>query len=128
MITLLSGQTWGTVTAMFVAVTALGGVVYGAWSSRQAANRSTDIQGQAQVVDNYSQLVEDGRAARVELRARVEKMEDRMEKLEKRLADSERRYGMAIRYIRQLLGWIAQRLPEVQPPAVPVGIARDLDQ
>lgn len=125
---LLSGQTWGTISAMFVALCALGGVVYGAWSSKKATDRSTDIQGQAQVVDNYSQLVDDNRAERVELRARIEKMEARMEKLEKRAEAAEQRYGLAIRYIRQLLGWIAQRLPEVQPPAVPAGIARDLDQ
>jgi hypothetical protein len=55
-------------------------------------------------------------------------MRERLEKLEVRIQKAEARYGVAIVYIRRLLSWIANHLPEVQPPPVPAGIAQDLDQ
>lgn len=128
MITQMSNQNWANLATIFGALTVLAGTIYVARSSRKATDKSTEIQGQAQVVDNYSQLAEDHRAERAEWRNELAELRGRVEKLEKRAEAAEQRYGLAIRYIRQLLGWIAQRLPEVQPPPVPAGIARDLDQ
>lgn len=121
MITQMSNQNWANLATIFGALTVLAGTIYVARSSRKATDRSTEVAGQAQIVDNYSQILADVRTEMVQLRARVEK-------LEKRAEQAEQRYGMAIRYIRQILGWIAERLPDVQPPPVPAGIAQDLDQ
>lgn len=135
MTALMSGQNWANVATIFGALCVLAGTVYVARSSRKASDKSSEIQGQAQVVENYSQLAEDHAAARTEwreelaeLRRRVEKLEDRAAKAEERAAKAEARYGVAISYIRRLLGWIANHLPEVQPPPVPAAIAHDLDQ
>lgn len=121
MTALMTDQNWANLATIAVALCVLAGTYVTARFGKKATDKSTEIQGQAQVVDNYSQLLTDVRAEMVELRARVEK-------LEKRAEAAEQRYGVAIAYIRRLLGWIANHLPEVQPPPVPAAIAHDLDQ
>lgn len=121
MTVLVSAQNWANLATIFVALCVLAGTYLTARLSKTAADKSTEVQGQAQVVDNYSQLLNDMRSEMVELRSRVEK-------LEKRAELAEQRYGLAISYIRRLLGWIANHLPDVQPPPVPAAIAQDLDQ
>lgn len=132
---LMSGQNWTNLATVAVGLTVLAGTIYAARSGRKATDKSTEIQAQSMFVENYSQLAEDHAVARSEwrrelgeLRTRVERLELRAEAAEKRATAAEQRYGLAISYIRRLLGWIASHLPEVTPPPVPAGIAADLDQ
>jgi F0F1-type ATP synthase membrane subunit b/b' len=146
MTVLLSDQNWANVATIIVALCVLAGTYLTGRFSRSATDRSSEvqsqaneIQGQAQVVDNYSQLLTDMRVELNDLRAQQvkdreqatrerEQDRDRIAKLEKRAASAEQRYGRAISYIRILLAWITQHLPDVQPPPVPAAIAQDLDQ
>jgi hypothetical protein len=125
---LMSNQNWANLATIVGALTVLAGTVYVAWSSRKASDRGHDIQDRSEVVESYSQLVEDHRSERAEWRNELAELRTRVEKLEKRAEAAEQRYGLAITYIRRLLGWIAMHLPEMQPPPVPAGIAQDLDQ
>lgn len=119
---------WAALSAVLVAVLALAGSIYTARLGRKGQQATTDIQRDSQVVQSYSELAEDWGNERRELRQELTDLRVRIEKLEKRAAEAEQRYGLAITYIRRLLGWIAQHLPEVQPPPVPAAIASDLDQ
>lgn len=119
---------WTALGAVIVAVLALVGSVYTVRVGRKGQDQTNQIQRDAQVVQSYSELAEDWGNERRELRTELAELRARIEKLEERAARAEQRYGFAISYIRRLLSWIAQHLPEMQPPPVPATIAADLDQ
>lgn len=57
---------------------------------------------------------------------RMSRLVARVDELESLLDREERGRAAAVRYIRRLLDWIAERMPNHQPPEIPLILREDL--
>lgn len=69
--------------------------------------------------------VESLQATITNLQTRLDSALNRITVLEQRAEFDNGRYRAAIRYIRQLRGWVGQRVPGVDPPSVPPALEAD---
>lgn len=58
---------------------------------------------------------------------RLDRALGRISALEQRVEFEDTRYRAAVRYIRILRGWIAQRVPGADPPTIPPALEADFD-
>lgn len=76
-----------------------------------------------------AQIIADAAAALVgPLSERVGRMEQRIEILEVENTHKTKLLDSAIRFIRELLSWIAQHVPDHHPPTIPADLESEIER
>lgn len=120
-------QWWHGLIVVVASASLSGLATYGvAWLNRKGAK---EVQASTAQLENRSldqQLID-------RMQTQIDKQDERMarlivrvDELEQALDREERGRAAAIRYIRRLLDWIAEHLPNHTPPEIPLILREDL--
>lgn len=113
------------ILAAIAALTSGGGIVAGlrTWSDHRKGVRESDAEQSETALDGFRSLVADLRTEVDRLKQDREQDRGRIDRIERQITLERDLRWSAIQYVRVLLGWVAQVLPDATPPSVPDALA-----
>lgn len=113
------------IVASIVALSSGGGLVafYRARQDKKKGVREADAAEATSAIDGFRALVTDLRSEVDRLKKDRALDSERIDQIEKQISVERDLRWSAIQYVRILLAWVTQHVPEEQPPAVPHDLA-----